>query len=423
MLDFNDTPAGSVSPQIDRRSVWAERLDLAGAWMTATVAGAVLVSIISERTPFLRMTGPLVVMALYVSFALSRSRFSTSKVADSVYFMGFLWTLWALIDLLIIGGSKLGAQDLYVAFGYALTATAAGMFCRLSILQFFRTVEDQENEAVDSIDVHVKRLIGQIDESSRAVAGIRNDAAVKLQEWQEELSAEAQKHLAVVAKLAVDFEAKGQGLTDAVDAVRQSVSSTGRTFSGLEKRITGWTGKLFDALDEAAKALERSIRELTARISAIEIPNDLLAAPVAQAVADVTAAATDLRNLATDALSQLKSSIDEVGASAKNLPKSKELDAAMTCLVGQLAALSSACGSFTTEMGNATISLDGAGNAMKRTQDRVNAASDDLALQVQRVQSALDDAHASVQAVHGGAGKAADTLKEVVTFVNRQLAN
>jgi hypothetical protein len=138
-------------PRPARMSVLAERLDLAVAWIATSVVGAIAISVVSSEHPMLRMSGPIIAMACFLAFALTRSRFSTAKVADSVYFMGFLWTLWALIDLLIVGKKELSSKDLYHAFGYSLTATAAGMFSRLAILQFFRTLACFIREGADSV--------------------------------------------------------------------------------------------------------------------------------------------------------------------------------------------------------------------------------------------------------------------------------
>jgi hypothetical protein len=68
-----------------------------------------------------------------------------------MYFMGFVWTLWALIDSFVL--RTIGAGDaIFRVFGYALVTTAAGMFCRLAILQFKYTATEQSDEAQVSVE-------------------------------------------------------------------------------------------------------------------------------------------------------------------------------------------------------------------------------------------------------------------------------
>src|SRR5215510_11066745 len=64
------------------------------------------------------------------------------QLADSLYFLGFLWTLWALIDSFVINQLSI-AEGVFRAFGYALVTTATGMFLRLLLLQFGYSAEDQ----------------------------------------------------------------------------------------------------------------------------------------------------------------------------------------------------------------------------------------------------------------------------------------
>jgi hypothetical protein len=418
----HDSPQTEPAP-LARRAVLAERLDLAGMWMMSAVLGALLISVISEQAPLLRMSGPLTIMACYVAVALSRSRFSTTKVADSVYFMGFLWTLWALIDLLVIGGKKLAAQDLYAAFGYALTATAAGMFCRLSILQFFRTVDDQEHEAVDSIDMHVRTLATELEKSSQTIAELRGVAAARLLEWHGEFTAAGHKHLTAVTKLAEDLESEGKGLSESLKTVRTSVDATSRTFGTLEKRVATLSVKVAAELDNAVLAFENSLRALTTRVAEINVPPDLLTGAVRAAVQDVTAAAAELTKLAVGVMDDLKRSVEDLSGAAKKLPKSSELDAAIVATISQFAGVSTSCSSFTLELSKLTAALSASESVIKSTQEISIQRAAELEGHIRVVQADLVAVQTTIQSVRGGATKAADTLREVVNFVDRQLAN
>src|SRR5690606_10474889 len=66
---------------------------------------------------------------------------------------------------------KPGAVHLYRAFGVALIATGMGMFLRLALLQFYRSAEDQESQAVDELDKRLAALLQTLSDCERAVRG------------------------------------------------------------------------------------------------------------------------------------------------------------------------------------------------------------------------------------------------------------
>src|SRR5438128_12684045 len=77
------------------------RTQIAMAWSACAVLGAVAISVIG-RADFVRLIVPLSLMGFYVWYGTRFEGRNTPRFADSVYFLGFLWTLWALIDALVI---------------------------------------------------------------------------------------------------------------------------------------------------------------------------------------------------------------------------------------------------------------------------------------------------------------------------------
>jgi prefoldin subunit 5 len=146
-----------------RRAVkFLESRQLGVAWIVAVSVGALIISSNTSVTPQ-RLVIPVLIMLGYGAFVFNRwSRlFATAsqayklsivgQLADSMYFMGFVWTLWALIDSFVIHQIDT-ADAIFRTFGYALVTTAVGMFCRLSILQFKYTATEQTQEAEESIE-------------------------------------------------------------------------------------------------------------------------------------------------------------------------------------------------------------------------------------------------------------------------------
>src|SRR5881396_209812 len=159
----SQAPTGTRTPptgagQSPRRFAGQE---LGFAWGVAAVLGALAISLSSGVQPA-RLFIPVVIMVFYLMYGWRLDTKNTAKLADSVYFLGFLWTLYALIDALVFRRGQIKADQVFVVFGYALVTTACGMFLRLLVLQFQRTLPDQIVEARDEIDQRVRAFTEEL---------------------------------------------------------------------------------------------------------------------------------------------------------------------------------------------------------------------------------------------------------------------
>jgi hypothetical protein len=162
----------------------------AKSWTLAVLGGAIVISMTTafgltiDATgkgeadhplfALLRLSAPVAIM---VAYALDGSRYAKrdkaqapllytiriGQLADSLYFLGFLWTLWALIDCFVIHEMSI-AQAVFRAFGYALVTTASGMFLRLLLLQFRYGdgASDQQEYVERQIAVFTRELGGAV---------------------------------------------------------------------------------------------------------------------------------------------------------------------------------------------------------------------------------------------------------------------
>jgi hypothetical protein len=197
-----------------------ERLDArfegnrpAKSWTLAVIGGALLISMTTaiglalggtgkpeaDHPVFamLRLAAPVIIMAIY---ALDGSRYARrekeqapllyaariGQLADSLYFLGFLWTLWALIDCFVIHQMSI-AQAVFRAFGYALVTTASGMFLRLLLLQFRYGdgAADQTDHIERQIQIFTRELSGAVD----ALGAFRRQSDEALTAWIASLTA------------------------------------------------------------------------------------------------------------------------------------------------------------------------------------------------------------------------------------------
>jgi len=404
---------------LSRRKVLAEQYDLGLAWMVAAVLGAVAISLIPERVGLWRMLVPiLVAMGGFLMFALTRSHHSTPRVGDSVYFMGFLWTLWALINVLV-RHPYLKAADLYVAFGYALVGTAAGMFIRLALLQFYRTLEDQEGQAVDRIDHRVAALVRELELSQQAAASLRAVGAMTLEEWHKQFVAASEQVLADVKNLTANLILEGHALTSSVQAVHQSLTPTGRLFTTLNERLSASTDRIAAGIDNSAESLESSVKVLVKRIEGVDIPPDLIQAKLVDVLNAVDASVKPVADFAVTTLRQLTEAIGEVNKAVSNLASNEQLREGVAKLVGSVNVVTQACQNLAQEAETFRQTLFSIDAALKTLSSQLEGVE----LRVTHVQTGVESVRVALDTTGRNVQKVDDTLRDVVRFVQSTIGD
>jgi chaperonin cofactor prefoldin len=216
------------------------------AWLCATVTG-VLALVYSTMWQFPRaytMSGLIGLLVAYAAYGSSLRKKNTLQFADSLYYMGFLWALFALIATFVIWPApKLTADAVLTTFGYALVTTFCGMFLRLLIIQFQVTLPDRLIHAQETIDRRVAALIRQINEATMEITSFRDRAASDLGDTLHDL----------VRSLA---------------AVREKIAEQHRTMTTM-----------------MSASFESSLKDILGRLAAIQIPQEILTTEVAKLVA------------------------------------------------------------------------------------------------------------------------------------------
>lgn len=314
-----------------KRRVVDHRLAL--AWLVAFLIGAAL---IIQRRPedvtSLRGTyGPCIVLLLYALYGLRLRNRNTSKFADSTYFMGFIWTLLALIDAVI--EEKIQANAVFRAFGYALVITGLGMFLRVLIIQFHETIPDQLEDAQDTIDERLRSFASELSAASDQARRFRADVD---QQLRSEVSSLASAAAAIRSEIEnvhgeaarISLEAVGEAVeklnqelarlsfdssslrkdTDAF--VRQVKSSSGR----IERAAERFSEKVEAAGDKAASSLEDAVEGRFA-----EIPKR--AKQDAERFAQLMESAATTLQSAPDSLERLVGAIDDIRGRLANVDR------------------------------------------------------------------------------------------------------
>jgi hypothetical protein len=349
--------ASSGSPSKRAR---AEGQDLGLAWITASLAGAVVIFgfTVAGLAHWSASVTPVLFMGGYLWFAMGRSRRSIQRIADSVYFMGFWWTLWALLVTLVWYGLSLEPKTVFQAFGYALVTTAAGMFVRMSLLQFNRTLDDQEIEALDSIDERIGLLRTALD-------GVNGTVAASGRQLQRDLglieAAVGAASNAISQSVQRFVEGTNKTLTDQTQKFSQTTQieitamlssltelrkATGRIQKSVEKHgndLDSSVGALTTSLLSSSQRSKDAMDGLLGKIDLIEAPADLIDRKLKTLTSGVEASLAVTRqqlDMTTSSLAHLETAAGKSLSALTQLPESiRAIDAALDAAARHLATL------------------------------------------------------------------------------------
>ncbi|HEU0140962.1 MAG TPA: hypothetical protein VFQ79_14660 [Bryobacteraceae bacterium] len=267
-------------------SRWLARVEgqkLGFYWAIAAIVGAASISASAAEKPQ-RLLLPILIMIAYAWAGYRNARFSAShpalhsarvaQLADSVYFLGFLWTLWALIDSFVLK-SMSGAQGVFRVFGYALVTTATGMFLRLLLLQFRYTAQDQAAEVEFRVEEQLEKFSAQLTRTARS-----------LEEWSEafaRLTAALNSNVQRIGEQTADLEQQlkevhRQSLEELYRNISAGIQNFGELLRPRVDELSSASAEIEQALSAGAQGIERGMKDAGERLRASEIPAQIDAA-------------------------------------------------------------------------------------------------------------------------------------------------
>jgi hypothetical protein len=281
-------------------SALQDHLKLGVAWLCATLAGviALVYSSMSQFSQTYTTSALVGLLVAYAAYGYSLRKKNTLKFADSLYYMGFLWALFALIAIFVAWPApKLTADSVLTAFGYALVTTFCGMLLRLLVIQFQDTSPDGLVHAQETINRRVAALIQQIDEATMEITSFRDRAASDLGAMHHDLM---------------------QSLVD----VRERVAEEYRTMTTMMS--TGF---------------ESSLKDIVGRLAAMEVPQDILATEVEKLVAALAKRGADFEGAMQrleNSLKQAAETVTRFGDSLYGSEAAKRVGVAVNDLSGTI---------------------------------------------------------------------------------------
>jgi len=415
------------------RSLAEKRLGF--GWIVTFGIGALLIVRGTPDQPR-RIAAPVVLLVLYALYGAIHRRKNTPKFADSLYFLGFLWTLVALIDTILPADVELG--HVLKAFGYALVTTAAGMLLRSLFLQFHETASEQVVEAQDELDRQVMALGEQFRGARQELEHFRTGLSQRLDiEVNGLVSSLATVRGGIEEAHSLATKAGVDGMAKAVSALDKELQGVGKSFvviSSTAGRLSTLAANAEIALREASGGMGR---ETTAVIEALRsVANGVreggkelvettrtVGKGLQASASDFSETMASSREVMRTSLFALAATVGEAGGSGAE-GGSPSVTGSIHRLNGELQHAIGALRALVSDLEGLEGGVSKAGAALERlpatliaTETRAAALGNEALLSVAKrlaeVEVILGEARQAGQAI-------SDAVREVLDFVRRQ---
>ncbi len=235
-----------------------------------------------------------VMLAYYLSARSFASRASSREVfADSIYYMGFLFTFIALFATIgpLGGGEDLSSSDVIGKLGIALFTTVFGMCMRLVLTHFDQILTAPEEDIRDTLATMGAQLHDEIQKSITTIGDFRREAI-------KEMSGLDKKIATVVS------EKLGHVMDDVTVQLAESVNRMGHASIQFQEKINSIDLSpeiLRDSLKEAFSEVNNEVPKLAEAVAATAKEADKLRYEVGRVAGDMGKASDTLSQLVSDA--------------------------------------------------------------------------------------------------------------------------
>jgi cob(I)alamin adenosyltransferase len=278
------------------------------AGMAGLIAGGVLAS------TAISVGVPLVALLVYVlvGSGVEGGRVPRQQFGDSAYYLGFLFTLGALmVSMFALGmNGEAAVAPLLGRFAAALTTTMAGLVARMWIVNLSGASEGAVENAEKALVQQSERfrqelenvtsgLIAQGYRVQESVATVTEDMASRTRETMEQASSTMTE--SVVQASSTLARRAEEAFSSGEEALRKGFSRLDKTFARLEQTLA-------DQVDQ----LQESFQGLVRRLTSTDLPDDLLVRRLRPALDQLD---TAVRGLA-DSTGQIGATMGSVEAEA-----------------------------------------------------------------------------------------------------------
>jgi len=208
-----------------------------------------------ENNLIFQMLVPSLVVVFYATFIFRKGRnvLNLDQLGDSVYYLGFIITLVALIMALYDLSENPNTQDIISKFSIALVTTVVGILIRVLFSQFEPSQEDisEMNERMLSdtalslktqLDVSIDTFKGFVDEVSRKTSETLEKNSIELstflKENSEEFATSSKKVIQNINSASNTLIQKSNSLDQALEGLNNTTENFNQNLSVLNSALT-----------------------------------------------------------------------------------------------------------------------------------------------------------------------------------------
>lgn len=344
---------------------------------------------------------PVIVMIAYAAYGWSRDPVTAESLqfADSVYYLGFLFTLLALIASLAQFGTSSERQfsDFVARFGLALITTVLGLGIRVLLSNFRIDGDEGIRSAEDALAEASYKLRSNVDQ-------ISVDVRAQARAMKEVLEVMLQESKSVITETTA---ATRKAVTQSGDDLRSATTSASTSLADASEKMSQ---QLLTTSQESKTAHENSIREMR---DAFDTILGETSAGIRQALASLQAASASAGESLTDASNTLSDQLKQSG---------KEIKAGHETAIGETqAAFTQLLQETTTGISRVTsesqAAMERAGNHLARVLESVEQS---VASAANRMAEEVGSAALTVVAAQADATAALEDLRDALAAISQQ---
>ena len=226
------------------------------SFLTAFIIGTIVILFPMEFLPYegrIKIIFAVILMLIYwfMGRKYLHSANTISVFADSLYYLGFLFTFVALVGAMI-QLNELNIQSIIGQMGPALVTTVIGMAARIYLTQFEAITSEPETEAMNTMG----NLSAQIITSLKNLESILGTCGSQIESFSKKL------HDVNFSNLREEFNNLAESMGDLTQSSKELKNSTEQT-----KLIVDKTHKTFDGLDASVLTTRKNLNNLDASVS------------------------------------------------------------------------------------------------------------------------------------------------------------
>jgi hypothetical protein len=232
---------------------------------------------------------PIAVMLVYIVIGRSYLEYGISRTqyADSIYYLGFLFTLVSITAAITDVGPDADVSQVVDRFGVKLITTLIGLGMRTYLVNFSPSSEDVSANVEEALEQAARQLRDRLDRVTLDLDALGSSLALTLKSASERTQTELSEALAQTSAQFRDSLVAMRGETQtSLEGLRTATKAASEVGDGAAAKLD----ELNQRMGRATDAIGGATDGLVERLRSLRLPDDLLVAELAPAVERLVAA-------------------------------------------------------------------------------------------------------------------------------------